>query len=682
MKYVIVALAFAFVSCSAAPAAFDPLLDLPPDPYAGRDMVLGQEGRVSLVQLYADGFDALPLDQRILAYHLYQASVAGRDIAYDQTHRHALEIRGLLDEILSHPRGLAEDVLAKIRSYARLFWLNNGPYYTRTKDRFPTPFTHNELVEALGVAQGNGAALDDAGATLTRVSAFLFDPRYEPLSTDKNPRPGGDILLDSGNNLYAGVGMADLEGFEEQYLLNSRLVMREDRLEEEVFRAGHALGDGWEVPPGRHGATLSAVIKHLDAAAAVVEGRQKDYLLTLAEYYRTGDPALFNEASIAWLQADPEVDLIHGFIETYLDARGTKGEYEGLVTFRNPEATRVLRVLAENAQHFEDAAPWQKKYKKTWGRVPVANAVNVLVGVGHAGPNLPLGINLPNAQAIREEHGSKSVFLANVMDGVRAALSDSALEEFVPPEERDAVRQFRHGLGRVMVGLHEVVGHGSGKVAANLAGDPSEHLKETYACLEEARAELVALHHVFDPILVETGLLSHPAAAEVALRGYLRNDLLQLRRVETGDRFDDDHMRATHLIAEYIKRKGKCVEMRVIDGEHFPVITDLEKARDAVAKLLTEVMRIKAEGDYPAAKRLVDTYAVRFDPALRDEVVRRAREAGVPQFVAFHMPGIIAERDASGTIVDVRLDYTEDFDAMMLRWDHEGAAAARGQETP
>ncbi|MFH1533043.1 MAG: hypothetical protein ABIK09_20145 [Pseudomonadota bacterium] len=401
----------------------------------------------------------------------------------------------------------------------------------------------------------------------------------------------------------------------------------------------------------------------------MTEGRQQDYLLTLIEYYRTGDPAAFDEASIAWLEADPDVDVIHGFIETYQDARGVKGEYEGLVTYRNPEATRILRVLSENAQHFEDAAPWKAKYRKTWGRVPVANAVNVLVGVGHAGPNIPLGINLPNSQAIREEHGSKSVFLVNVMDAVRAALSDRALEGFVPPEEQAAVRLYRRSVGQVMVALHEVVGHGSGKVSESLEGDPADHLQETYATLEEARAELVALHHVFDPLLVKTGLLPHAAAAEVALRDALRADLLQLRRVETGDRFDDDHMRATHLIAEHLRKRGDCVEMRVIDGDHYPVITDMGKARKAVAALLTEVMRIKAEGDYKAARALVDTYAVHFNPGLRDEVVRRAREAGIPQFYAFHMPGVVATRDEAGAIIDVRLDDSEDFDAMMLRWD-------------
>lgn len=656
-------------ACSGPQISDTPPVDALSDPYAGREVILGTEGRVTLLQLYADGFDALPLRDRILAYHLYQASVAGRDIAWDQTHRHSLTLRRLLGAVLSHPRGVAGATLDRIRRFMRLLWLNNGPYYTRTKDRFAPEFNREELIDALAVARGNGAPLAESGQELAAVERFLFDPSVEPLSTNKSPATGGDILLDSGNNYYSGVSMADLVRYEEQYPLNSRLVKRDGALEEEVLRAGRPLDDGWEIPPGRHGATLATVIEHLEAAAASTEGRQRDYLLLLVEYYRTGDPTAFDEASIAWLEADTDVDVIHGFIETYLDARGAKGEYEGLVTYRNPDATRVLRVLAENAQRLEDAAPWKAKYRKTWGKVPVANAVNVLVGVGHAGPNVPLGINLPNSQAIREKHGSKSVFLVNVMEAVRAALSDRALEAFVPPAEQEAVRLHRGRVAQVMVSLHEVVGHGSGKVSEDLVGDPSDHLKETYAAIEEARAELVALHHVFDPLLVQSGLLPHPMAAEVALRGYLRADLLQLRRVETGDRFDDDHMRATHLIAEYLKQRCKCVEMQRIDGDHYPVITDIDKARKVVASLLAEIMRIKAEGDYEAARALVDTYAIRFDPALRDEVVRRARAAGIPQFYAFHMPGVVATRDDGGTIIDVRLDYSEDFDAMMQRWD-------------
>ncbi|MBM4373216.1 MAG: peptidase, partial [Deltaproteobacteria bacterium] len=342
----------------------------------------------------------------------------------------------------------------------------------------------------------------------------------------------------------------------------------------------------------------------------------------------------------------------------------------------------LLQVIAENAQALEDRAPWKPRYRKTWDRAPVAAAVNVLVAVGHAGPGVPLGINLPNSQAIRQEHGSKSVLLANVMAGIRAALSDRALEEFVPPEERDLERRYRRVAGDAMVALHEIVGHGSGRVAEGLKGDPATYLLETYSTLEETRAELVALHHIFDPVLVEQGVLPHPRAAEAALRGYLRQDLLQLRRVEAGDRFTDDHMRATHLIAQYLARECGCVELRLVGGEHFPIITDLGKARAAVAALLAEVMRIKAEGDVAAARALVDGYGTRFDPALRDEVVRRAREAGIPRYFAFHMPTLVAIRDEEGDIVDVLLDEVEDFDSMMLRWDLEGLALRRGSAAP
>jgi dipeptidyl-peptidase-3 len=261
------------------------------------------------------------------------------------------------------------------------------------------------------------------------------------------------------------------------------------------------------------------------------------------------------------------------------------------------------------------------------------------------------------------------VILINVMDAAFRALADRTVDEFVLPEERDATTRHRRELSRAMVALHEVVGHGSGKVSESLPGDPSALLKEFGSTLEEARAELVALHHVADSLLVERGVLSSSAAADEAIRSYVRADLIQLRRVVSGDRLEDDHMRATHLIAEFLRREGKCVELRPVGGRHFAVVTDLPRARRTVATLLAEVMRIKAEGDYDAARRLVETYAIRFDPALRDEVVRRCRDAGIPRFFAFHMPALRAVTDGTGAILDVVVDYGKDFDTMMLEWD-------------
>jgi dipeptidyl-peptidase-3 len=289
--------------------------------------------------------------------------------------------------------------------------------------------------------------------------------------------------------------------------------------------------------------------------------------------------------------------------------------------------------------------------------------------VGGAGPFIPAGINLPNAQWIREQHGSRSVLLANVLAAARAAVSDKALTEFALPEELPAVKAYREAVGRTMVALHEIVGHGSGKAKEGLGADPSVLLKETYSTLEEARAELVALHHIFDPKLVEIGALPNQDAALVAYADYIRNDLLQLRRVKEGSRFEDDHMRAIHLIVQYIMRNSTGVTVRQVDGKTYYMLVDIAAARDAVATLLTEVMRIKAEGDLVSARRLVAEYAIDFDPQLRDEVVARAKGAGVPDFVAFHLPEVRLVTGEDGEPRDVVLDYSKDFLSTMLEWD-------------
>ena len=638
---------------------------------------------IALVQLYADGFEELSLQEKLMAYYLYKAAVAGRDITYDQNHRHAIAIREMLDQVLSHPLGLDPELERKIQKYAKLFWLNNGPYFERNKTKFIPEFDIGEWLAALGTARANGADFSFAQPSLEQLAAdvedTMFNPLAEPMVTNKNPGPDGDILRDSANNYYHDVTMKDLDGFEEKYPLNSRLTRQCDKRKrcqvvEEVYRAERKEQDGkWEVEPGRYASQLEEMIRHLEKATWFGTEGQKTALGHLIQYFRTGEPGEFDQASIAWLKEDPTVDVIIGFIETYKDARSQKGEYEGLVYYTDKELTGMMKNIAASAGYFEERSPWDDAYKKKDIKVPVATAINVLTGVGGAGPNIPAGINLPNAQWIREKHGSRSVMLSNVMAAARQAVSDVALTEFALPEEVEPARAHLEAVHRVRVALHEIVGHGSGKASEKLEGDPSSHLKETYSALEEARAELVALHHMFDPRLVEMGAIPGPEAAVVAYADYLRTGLLQLRRVKTGSRFEDDHMRATHLIVQYLLKKPEAAEVRRVQGRTYYVLKDVQAARKAVAELLAEVMRIKAQGDLEAARSMVNTYAVDFDPILRDEVVERANKAGVPDFVAFHVPAVRLVLDANGEPSDVVLDYTKDFLTTMLEWDLVGA---------
>ena len=640
-------------------------------------------GGIALVQLYADDFEKLSLKEKLLAYYLYQATVAGRNITYDQNHRHALALRYLVDQVVTHPLGLRPEVEDAFRHYAKLLWLNNGPYYERTKTKIVPPFTLDEMLEALGVARANGADFAGLGRPLEQVvndvEPLLFDPFFETKVTNKSPGKGADILSGSANNYYLDVTLEDLEGFEEKHPLNSRLTKvcpkrKPCGLEEQVYRTGvkDARGRKWVVKPGLYASELEKVNHYLEKALEYAVPGQDEAISHLIEFFKTGDPASFDQASIAWLRVDPEVDFILGFIETYKDARGQKGEFEGLVYYKDITFSTIMRGIADNAGYFENKAPWDEKYKKAGIRVPVAAAINVLAGMGGAGPNIPAGINLPNAQWIREKHGSRSVLLSNVISAARFAVSDKALDEFALAAEIPAVKKYRDSVGRTMVALHEIVGHGSGKASDRLTQDPSYYLKETYSTLEEARAELVALHHVFDPKLIEIGAIPNEQAATVAYADYLRGDLLQLRRVKEGSRFEDDHMRAIHLIVQYLMRNDGGAEIHTEEGKTYYILTDISKARPAVAHLLAEVMRIKAEGDLAAARQLIDTYGIEFDPALRDEVVKRAAAAGVPDFVAFQIPSMKLVYNDFNEPVDVMLDYSKDFMTMMLEWDIMG----------
>jgi len=649
----------------------------------GRSYFIENVSGIALVQLYADGFEQLPLQQKLLAYYLYKAAVAGRDITYDQNHRWSLAIRQLLDGIVSHPLGLTPETEQRITEYAKLLWLNNGPFFERNKTKIPVPFSREELAVALGTARANGADFSALGQpledVLMQLDPLLFDPLFEPQVTNKNPGAGGDILRDSAGNYYSGVTMKDLEGFKESYPLNSKLVKEcprkgPCRLVEQVYRTGmkDERGKKWKVEPGLYATQLEAVVANLEKAKEYASPGQAKNIEHLVRFFRTGDPAEFDQASIAWLSEDPDVDFILGFIESYKDPRSQKAEYEGLVYYRDADLTRIMRGIAESARYFEQRVPWDERYRNLDIRVPVASAINVLIGVGGAGPSIPAGINLPNAQWIREKHGSRSVLLSNVMGAARAAVSDKAVEEFALPEDLAASKRYRKAVGNTMVALHEIVGHGSGRASPKLQEDPSYYLKEYYSTLEEARAELVALHHVFDQRLVEIGALPGPEAAVVAMADYIRGDLVQLRRVKKGNRFEDDHMRASHLIVQYIMRNTQAVEIRKVQDRTFFVLKDLEQARASVATLLAEVMRVKAEGDFDAGRRLVETYGIEFDPVLRDEVVARAERAGVPDFVAFHVPSVRLVAGADGKPADVVVDYSRDFVTNMLEWDIMG----------
>ncbi|HYV86035.1 MAG TPA: peptidase M49 [Patescibacteria group bacterium] len=635
---------------------------------AAEPAVLETVGEFAIAPLPSGGLEELTPRERVLAFYLSRAAIAGRDIYYDQLGRSSLEIRDLLEEILTHPRGVDAGFRESLLRYLKLFWINNGNHNDRTKRKFVPDFTFDDLRAAALAAQTDGAEFRQAmreslDQKLQRLRPALFDPAFEPLVTCKSPPAGSDILGCSSVNFYDGVTLADLERFEETHPLNSRVVKRDGRVVEEVWRAGRGA-----IAAGRYAPELRTVIGFLDKAAAFAEPAQRAVLGKLGDFFATGDPADFRAYNIEWVRTEPRVDTINGFIETYKDPRSRKGAWQGVVFVADAERTRLQRALAAEAQYFEDRAPWDDRFKRRGFTAPVAAAVRVLMAVGDSGPMPPLGVNLPNDEEVSEKHGNRSLILSNVIEASNRAQLEGITSEFALPEDRALL--IRHGAEaeQLMTALHEIVGHAAGKVDESLRGDPQSRLRENYAAIEEARAELVALHHIFDPRLREIGAISSPDVADAACRDYLVHDLSQLRRARVGGQFEDDHMRATHLIVEWLRRNAGGVEQVTRDGRTYLRLVDVDALRRGVARLLAEVQRIKGEGDARAARALMEQYGIRFDERLRDEVCARADRAGIVSYVAYVMPEIVPVRDASGDVIDARIATPSDFVLQMLRF--------------
>lgn len=647
---------------TAAPAA-----SATPASSGERKYLLERVDDAAVGQLYADGFSALPLNEKMLIWHLSEAAIAGRDIFYDQKHRDALEMRRILEQIVAHPGGVDAATLSEIQRYTKLFWINNGPYNNLTARKFVLKCTPQAFAAAVKASAQNGGTFtgrpaESLDATLARLQPMFFDPSVDPIVTNKTPGPGKDILQASANNLYFNVSLADLKGFTEKNGLNSRLVKRDGMLIEEVYKID-----------GRYGPQIAEIVKHLEAAIRFATEPMANALKALIRWYRTGDDGDRAKYDIAWVQdkASP-VDTINGFIEVYLDPRGVKGSWEALVFYVNQAKTARIRKLADNAQWFEDHMPWDPQYRKPSVQGIVANAIDVVVETGDSGPVTPIGINLPNDQAIREKYGSKSVSLSNVTEASNRATPGSMRSEFAwLPEEVERAEKFAEFAAELTTDMHEVIGHASGRMSASVKGTPQELIKEEFSALEEGRADLVGLYFIADPKLVELGIIA--AADQEAIVGaeyesYTRNALVQLRRIREGTQIEEDHMRNRQMIVRWLMANTKAIEERTRDGKTYLVMIDPKAFRDGVSRLLAEVQRIKSEGDYAAAKKLFEAHGVHFDPKLRDEVLARVDKLNLPSYTGFVMPKLTPVRGADGKITDVAISYPMDLTTQMLEY--------------
>ena len=626
-----------------------------------RQYLLERIDDAAVVQIYVDGFSSLPLRDRILVWHLYLAALAGRDIYYDQRHALNLDIRNLLEAILRHGEQVDASALAEIRRYAKLFWINTGPFNNITARKFVLNLSREQLAGAMQAAARAGATFaGKPDALLDRLSPMLFDPSYDAIVTNKTPGTGRDILEASANNMYVGVRMSDVAQFPEQYGLNSRLVARDGRLVEEVYRIG-----------GKYDQPIRAIVGHLENAVQYAPPGLAASLRALIHFYRTGEESDRTAYDIAWVSdQDSRVDTINGFVEVYMDPRGVKGAWEALVYIVNEDKTRKIQTLAAHAQWFEDHMPFAPRYRKPNVLGVTAKAIEVVVETGDSGPLTPVGINLPNDQAIREQYGSKSVSLFNVNEAYEESTPEGMRTEFAwTPEEAARAKKWGAFSLELTTEMHEVIGHGSGRMADGIAS-PSVRLKEQYSAVEESRADLIALYFLPDPKLVELGLISAEDRAEIvqtAFEYYARNALVQLRRIREGTTIEEDHMRNRQMIVAWLIAHTTAIDVRTRDGKTYYVMADADAFREGIGRLLAEVQRIKSEGDYEAARKLFDTYGVHFDPALRDEVVARVDALQLPSYTAIVMPRL-TPRYRDGDIVDVELSYPCDLETQMLEY--------------
>jgi dipeptidyl-peptidase-3 len=645
----------------------------PPEPVATptgtptRKYLLERVDDAAVVQVYAEEFSSMPVREKVLMWHLYQASIAGRDIFYDQRHADSLDMRGVLEAIISHPNGVDSGTLAEIQRYTKLFWVNTGPYNNLTARKFVLKCTPEAFAAAARKAAEAGAQFparsgESLDQLLSRLQPMFFDPNVDAMVTNKTPGAGKDILQESANNLYVDVTMKDVEKFMERYPLNSRLVKRNGVLIEEIYRID-----------GRYGPQIAEIVKHLEAAIPFATEPMAAALRALIKVYRTGETADRRAYDIAWVQdKSSPVDTINYFTEVYADARGIKGAWEALVFYVNRRKTEEIQKLAQNAQWFEDRMPWDAKYRKQGVQGITANAIEVVIEMGDSGPVTPVGINLPNDQSVREQYGSKSVSLANIREAYDKSEPAEFRSEFSwSPEEAARSQKWGSLAAELTTNMHEVIGHASGKVAERLQGNPQGVLKEQYSALEEARADLVALYFMPDPKLVEVGLFSAADQDEIVqteYESYTRNAIVQLRRVREGLQLEEDHMRNRQMIVRWLMANTKAIEERKRDAKTYYVMVDAKAFREGTGRLLAEVQRIKSEGDYPAAKKLFETYGIRFEAQLRDEVVARVDKVNLPSYSGFVMPRLEPVTNAGGEITDVRISYPEDLTKQMLEY--------------
>lgn len=659
---------------SSLPLSFATLLFVaacnssPANPHLARKYQLDRVDNTVVVQLYADGFEALSLNDKMLAYHLSQAAIAGRDIYLDQRFEYALPLRWVLESLWLVREDLPADVAEEVTRYCKLFWVHSGIHDNLTTKKVPLKLTLKQFLAACDVAAAKGHSM--SAESLAPMQSprhaweIMTDPNTFVSVTDKSTEHGNDPVAASCNNFYVNVTTADLEGFTEKNALNSRLVKKNGKLIEEIYRCG----DGASIPPGRYAKEIAQINVHLTAALPYAPEPTQKAITNLIRYNQTGSMADWREFNIAWVQDnDSTIDFILGFIEVYVDARGMKGSWESVISFRDEIKSRNIAKLALEASWFEARMPWAEQFKKADVKGISARAISVVTETGDSGPITPIGINLPNEADVREQYGTKSVNLANVVETYNFVKASGSLGEFSFTSAEEArARLYSAAMDDMHTNLHEVVGHASGQLMPEIK-NPAQRLGLFYSTLEEGRADLVGLYWIADQKMKDLGFVPNDEAVLAKYESYARNALVQLRRVPLGERVEEDHMRNRQLIVLWLLENNAGVHAEKKDGKTFYVVDSPDKFREGCGKLLAEIMRIKAEGDFKAGKALVEKYGIKIDPTLHKEVIARLERLNLPSVTGFVQPELrVVEKD--GVATDVEVHHCMDLADQMLRW--------------
>ena len=633
---------------------------------------------IQLLRYRLNGFEQLSLSQKQYIYCLAKATLYGRDITFDQFGRYNLIIRKSLEAIVSDltldEQGNGE--FDKLIVYLKRVWFSNGIYHhygcEKFKPEFSEPFFRNILnkVDSRRLPLESGETVEELADKLVRI---MFDADYLPKRVNK--ADGDDLVMTSACNYYEGVTQDEAEDYYNSlkekagnnppsFGLNSKLVKRDGKLTEEVYSAN-----------GLYANAIRHIIYWLERARDFAENdKQRDVISTLVDYYRTGDLVTFDEYSIKWVEClEGRVDFINGFIEVYGDPLGLKASWEGIVEYTDLEATKRTRTISDNAQWFEDNSPVDSRFRKPVVKGVTANVICAAMLGGDEYPSTAIGINLPNADWIRAQHGSKSVTIGNLTDAYnKAAKGNGFLEEFAIDQDTvDMIRKYGDICDDLHTDLHECLGHGSGQL---LPGVNPDALKAYGNTIEEARADLFGLYYIADRKLVELKLTPDENAYKSQYYSYIMNGLLsQLVRITPGNKIEEAHMRNRALIAHWCLENGNAIALEKRNGKTYVRINDYEALRQQFATLLAEVQRIKSEGDYEAGRKLVETYAVNIDSDIHNEVLQRYKRLNIAPYKGFLNPRMLPVFNAKGEVIDITLDYSEGYAEQMLRYSQQYA---------